>query len=254
MCLQKIHLHNSYYQFCTIYETLWYIPWEYRYIWSIITFLVHSLDSKIKKIIVYLLLWMKNTKMESFIWRGEGELMEARGHEEVCLHTSHPAHCSMNSWTSQPCLDLIFSSLSQPHHLHSLPGTEPVCFTNQHPPSACWAQPILINLARILHLHKENQVEDRACNLSLYKACFSLFFPEHTISRCWDLGLLLQTLTTLLDEPPSWFTLHRSGSNRHHKKCVKILWKGIRLLLECENTSLSRWMDFSNLISFLWLL
>lgn len=115
---------------------------------------MHSLDNKIKKILEYLLLWMENTKVESFMEEGWDTKMETGSCEEVCLYTSHPAHFSMNLWTSHPCLDLIFSSWWQPDHLHSLPWKEPICFANQHPSFACWTQPILINLARILHLHK----------------------------------------------------------------------------------------------------
>lgn len=194
---------------------------------------------------------MKNTKVESFIgWgAGGGALKWSQEARKKFVYTHLTQHTS--PWTFEL---LIFSSRWQPDYLYSLPWKEPICFANQHPSFACWTQPILINLARILHLHKENQVEDRACNLSLYKACFSLFFPEHSTNRCLDLCFPLQTLTSLLDEPPSWFTLYRVESNRHHKKCVKILWKGIRLLLEGENTSLARWMEFGNLISFLWLL
>lgn len=97
------------------------------------------------------------------------------------LYTFHSAYSSRNFWAYQLCLNFSISSPWQPDHLWFLLWKETTYFANKHPSFVYWAQPIPINLARILPLHKEYWTGDNACNL--YKPCISLFSLEHNL--CW---------------------------------------------------------------------
>lgn len=97
-----------------------------------------------------------------------------------------------HSWT------LISSSSWQPDCLHFwfkrsqtfCQSTSFICMlnsTNQ------------IKLTRILHLHKEGQIEDDICNLSLYKLCLSFFSSEHASNCYLNLCFPVATSGTQID-------------------------------------------------------
>lgn len=111
----------------------------------------------------------------------KGTKMKPGGHEEICLTHIPPSLFSMNLWIFELCLTCISSSPWQLDHLH--------CFTLKGAALFCqpasfiyyWVWLIATNLARTLHLYKEDWMKSSIYNPSLYKPCLSLCFPEHNL-------------------------------------------------------------------------